>query len=48
MKKTEENFVGGKRIVIEFEGADTSEVRAVVESQINALFYLIRILESKE
>lgn len=43
MKKTDEI----NKITIEFEGTDTSEVRAVVQSQINSLFYLIKVLESK-
>ncbi len=37
-----------KKIIIEFEGKDTSEVRAIVQSQVNSLFYLIKLLESKE
>jgi len=44
MKKIEEL----NKIIIEFEGTDTSEVRTIVKSQINSLFYLIKLLESKD
>lgn len=44
MKKIEEL----NKIIIEFEGKDTSEVRTIVTSQINSLFYFIKLLESKE
>ena len=44
MLKTEET----NKIIIEFEGKDTIEVRTIVTSQINSLFYLIKLLESKD